>query len=264
MKLKTGFTLIELLVVIAIIAIIAALMFPVFGRAKVAAKKASATANVRQLSMGIQMYGTDYDEMYVPYHDVKTSIGLPDPTGRGYWMVKISSYLGSNPKASGMINMALAEDLSPMFFDPNEPFKTQLNSGCNFGVVSSWGISEAIVDQLGTETRPATQTPVPMFVFQNPSTTVLLAQTRDWVCDAQFPGSALAVTPIKSGLGWSAKQTTDGFYGSVQSVFRPSDPGDALGKNLVATMDGSVKLVPAHELVEKKEWWLPGDGDDYR
>jgi prepilin-type N-terminal cleavage/methylation domain-containing protein len=61
---KRAFTLIELLVVIAIIAILAAILFPVFAQAKVAAKKAAALSNVRQIGLGILLYTIDYDDMY--------------------------------------------------------------------------------------------------------------------------------------------------------------------------------------------------------
>jgi len=61
-----GFTLIELLVVIAIIAILAAILFPVFAQAREAARKTSCASNLRQLGMGIQMYHQDYDKKY-PY-----------------------------------------------------------------------------------------------------------------------------------------------------------------------------------------------------
>jgi len=59
-----GFTLIELLVVIAIIAILAAILFPVFAQAKIAAKKTADLSNVKQLSLGVLMYGGDYDDTY--------------------------------------------------------------------------------------------------------------------------------------------------------------------------------------------------------
>ncbi|MBS1709905.1 MAG: prepilin-type N-terminal cleavage/methylation domain-containing protein [Armatimonadetes bacterium] len=62
-KHKKAFTLIELLVVIAIIAILAAILFPVFAQAKVAAKKASSLSNVKQLVLADQMYSGDYDDM---------------------------------------------------------------------------------------------------------------------------------------------------------------------------------------------------------
>jgi len=59
---RRGFTLIELLVVIAIIAILAAILFPVFARAREKARQASYLSNVKQLMLGIMMYTNDYDE----------------------------------------------------------------------------------------------------------------------------------------------------------------------------------------------------------
>ncbi len=59
---KRAFTLIELLVVIAIIAILAAILFPVFAQAKLAAKKAADLSNVKQITLGSIMYGGDFDD----------------------------------------------------------------------------------------------------------------------------------------------------------------------------------------------------------
>jgi prepilin-type N-terminal cleavage/methylation domain-containing protein/prepilin-type processing-associated H-X9-DG protein len=61
-----GFTLIELLVVIAIIAILASILFPVFGRARENARRSSCQSNLKQLGLGIGQYTQDYDEKY-PY-----------------------------------------------------------------------------------------------------------------------------------------------------------------------------------------------------
>jgi len=63
---RRGFTLIELLVVIAIIAILAAILFPVFSRAREAARKTSCQSNLRQIGTAIAMYAQDWDERY-PY-----------------------------------------------------------------------------------------------------------------------------------------------------------------------------------------------------
>jgi prepilin-type N-terminal cleavage/methylation domain-containing protein/prepilin-type processing-associated H-X9-DG protein len=60
-----AFTLIELLVVIAIIAILAAILFPVFARAREAARKASCQSNMKQILTAMAMYRNDYDEMNV-------------------------------------------------------------------------------------------------------------------------------------------------------------------------------------------------------
>lgn len=61
---KKAFTLIELLVVIAIIAILAAILFPVFAQAKTAAKKTVAISNQKQIGTGFMLYLADYDDMY--------------------------------------------------------------------------------------------------------------------------------------------------------------------------------------------------------
>jgi prepilin-type N-terminal cleavage/methylation domain-containing protein/prepilin-type processing-associated H-X9-DG protein len=60
--LRRGFTLIELLVVIAIIAILAAILFPVFAQAREAARKATCQSNLKQIGEAVLMYAQDYDE----------------------------------------------------------------------------------------------------------------------------------------------------------------------------------------------------------
>ncbi len=60
---RSGFTLIELLVVIAIIAILAAILFPVFAQARAKARQAACMSNLKQLGISFQMYAQDHDEM---------------------------------------------------------------------------------------------------------------------------------------------------------------------------------------------------------
>jgi prepilin-type N-terminal cleavage/methylation domain-containing protein/prepilin-type processing-associated H-X9-DG protein len=62
---RKGFTLIELLVVIAIIAILAAILFPVFAQAREKARQSTCLSNLKQLGLGTGMYTQDYDETYV-------------------------------------------------------------------------------------------------------------------------------------------------------------------------------------------------------
>jgi len=66
---RRGFTLIELLVVIAIIAILAAMLFPVFARARESARKIQCLSNVKNIATAVQMYLTDYDRLFPHEHD---------------------------------------------------------------------------------------------------------------------------------------------------------------------------------------------------
>ncbi len=80
-----GFTLIELLVVIAIIAILAAILFPVFAQARERARAISCISNLKQLGTATMMYTQDYDEMFFtqPFPGCNTDPSL-GPTG--YWL----------------------------------------------------------------------------------------------------------------------------------------------------------------------------------
>lgn len=68
-RLREGFTLIELLVVMAIVAILAAILFPVFAQAKMAAKKTASLSNLRQIGLAWSMYGNDNDNMLMRVHE---------------------------------------------------------------------------------------------------------------------------------------------------------------------------------------------------
>src|SRR5690606_31701305 len=65
-RILSGFTLIELLVVIAIIALLAAILFPVFARSRENARRASCMSNLKQISLGFLMYAEDYDGTLPP------------------------------------------------------------------------------------------------------------------------------------------------------------------------------------------------------
>jgi prepilin-type N-terminal cleavage/methylation domain-containing protein/prepilin-type processing-associated H-X9-DG protein len=89
-RLKHGFTLIELLVVIAIIAILAAILFPVFARARENARRASCQSNLKQIALGLKQYIQDYDERY-PTGGVDSS---GNPTAAWWYQPTGSTYIG--------------------------------------------------------------------------------------------------------------------------------------------------------------------------
>jgi prepilin-type N-terminal cleavage/methylation domain-containing protein/prepilin-type processing-associated H-X9-DG protein len=75
---RKGFTLIELLVVIAIIAILAAILFPVFARAREKARQTSCLSNLKQLGLGEMMYAQDYDEKYNFAYTINPTVTWPN------------------------------------------------------------------------------------------------------------------------------------------------------------------------------------------
>jgi prepilin-type N-terminal cleavage/methylation domain-containing protein len=90
---RFGFTLIELLVVIAIIAILAAILFPVFARARENARRASCQSNLKQIGLGILQYTQDYDEKMPPARITATR---PDGTnGNIPWHFLVQPYVKS-------------------------------------------------------------------------------------------------------------------------------------------------------------------------
>ena len=95
---KHAFTLIELLVVIAIIAILAAILFPVFAQARAKARAISCVSNVRQIALGMNMYSQDYDESY-PLWDWGVSShyasGPQANNGTTIWFNAITPYVKS-------------------------------------------------------------------------------------------------------------------------------------------------------------------------
>jgi prepilin-type N-terminal cleavage/methylation domain-containing protein/prepilin-type processing-associated H-X9-DG protein len=82
---KPGFTLIELLVVIAIIALLAAILFPVFGRARENARRASCMSNMKQIGLAVQQYTQDYDENMLPVRVSAGYFGAGNPATNQYF-----------------------------------------------------------------------------------------------------------------------------------------------------------------------------------
>jgi prepilin-type N-terminal cleavage/methylation domain-containing protein/prepilin-type processing-associated H-X9-DG protein len=118
MNRQRGFTLIELLVVIAIIAILAAILFPVFAQAREKARAISCLSNTKQIGLALQMYIQDYDE-HVCFNNDGNWYTLPD--GYSYintWETLIQPYIKNYavyvcPSASVNTGLYAGYDFSP-------------------------------------------------------------------------------------------------------------------------------------------------------
>jgi len=137
---RKAFTLIELLVVIAIIAILAAILFPVFARAKAAAKKTQALSNVKQLVTGYILYIQDTDGVYYE-HAQGMSVGTQGPASL-IW----SGYIYPYTK-----NVAIAND--PAASNPTQSFGGVNFTGMNYVPVDykqlSLGYNQNFTSQFG-------------------------------------------------------------------------------------------------------------------
>lgn len=115
---RKGFTLIELLVVIAIIAILAAILFPVFARARENARRSSCQSNLKQIDLGMFMYKQDYDEKWIAYGgDFATSSTVSASYHAG-WADALQPYLKSTqifqcPSESGGVGPTSTSGLTP-------------------------------------------------------------------------------------------------------------------------------------------------------
>ncbi len=99
-----GFTLIELLVVIAIIAILAAILFPVFARAREKARQTTCLSNLKQISIGWMMYASDYDETVMPV-EIPSSGDV-----KYYWWTAFNSATSTRIDDGGLIYPYMKND----------------------------------------------------------------------------------------------------------------------------------------------------------
>ena len=86
----------------------------------------------------------------------------------------------------------------------------------------------------------------------------MLVQTMDYACRGRVAGVALAVPPYFQGHeGYSAVNTIDGFYGAGTEPITLNTPRPEWGRNIVAKVDGSVKVIHRSELIDNIDNWKP-------
>jgi prepilin-type N-terminal cleavage/methylation domain-containing protein/prepilin-type processing-associated H-X9-DG protein len=110
---RRAFTLIELLVVIAIIALLAAILFPVFARARENARRSTCQSNLKQIAIGIVQYTQDYDERYPGYANPRTTPPAENVSDHG-WALNIQPYI-----KSPQVYQCPSEQYPPLTFVPS-------------------------------------------------------------------------------------------------------------------------------------------------
>lgn len=163
---RDGFTLIELLVVIAIIAILAAILFPVFARARENARRASCQSNLKQIGLGIMQYVGDYDELY-PLRRFAPVVA-PD-WDQNSWRTVIQPYVRSTQL---MVCPSNPDNDKPTF-DPE--FNRSYSGNCTWTNAEARIQPTSAADELGVFGQGF---PVPAAQLQNPATTI--AVTEMW------------------------------------------------------------------------------------
>jgi len=174
---RKAFTLIELLVVIAIIAILAAILFPVFAQAKEAAKKTVGLSNIKQQNLGAIMYSGDFDDMFV-----RNQSAANDGHGNMYWTRAIQPYVKSWPMFRDPDDQSNPYGIwtpgSPYYWDANWQ-NWGMGYGMNVEYLNNAGGDCATFDPVLGFGLPISQTSV-----QNPAATVFSADKKNVGSDA--------------------------------------------------------------------------------
>ncbi|HEY3332781.1 MAG TPA: DUF1559 domain-containing protein [Capsulimonadaceae bacterium] len=203
-KLRRGFTLIELLVVIAIIAILAAILFPVFATAREKARQTSCASNLKQLGLGVLQYVSDYDEIY-PAGQFASMYG----PGCG-WIGQIYPYV----KSSGVFGCPSDTTVVPNLSDTYHMDK------------SSYLINQVTVIPQTGNTYGITQAQ-PQSKFTAPTLSVELFEAAGF--GMHFPpqaeGSSTGEQSSGSGLGFNVQpaSVTAGMNSAAYWVDYPTD-----------------------------------------
>jgi len=208
---RVAFTLIELLVVIAIIAILAAILFPVFAQAREKARQASCISNMKQIGLAAMQYAQDYDETMVA-----SLTGVGDGTF-GAWFVPVAAYVAKtqgNPvnvfDNSPGAQDALVRNAGGVFQCPSAlPEENNLgNRGNNQGIALNYLPHQETVERTRLEGGVSVTRPVPVNDYTAPANTA-------WLMDngMQYTGSGAGAgyNPRRAFCGRASDGTLNGW-----------------------------------------------------
>lgn len=253
-----AFTLIELLVVIAIIAILAAILFPVFAKARDKARQAACLSNAKQIGLAVMMYAGDYDETY--YY--QTNINEVEEQGEGFWG---DSYLTARRwpfkywpylKSDGVFTCP--SDRAPSNARLVAPAPGNSNS---VPIRISFGPNSMMM--YGDRTRPAGSGPVAMAAIQNPAEKVFIGEScQMWSAFDTWSAANWRAANSYWGDPWPGNPPT-----TVERLTEPSTTMDRAtrhaGGNILIYCDGHAKwqrwdALPSY-YVDRTAFWAAVD-----
>jgi prepilin-type N-terminal cleavage/methylation domain-containing protein/prepilin-type processing-associated H-X9-DG protein len=231
---KRGFTLIELLVVVAIIGILAAILFPVFARARENARRASCMSNLKQMGLAVMMYVQDYDETYpADYHEdgAVPETGWWDTAGRWYWQATIYPYVK---------NIQVFRCPSSKFDASSNSRLRVANYGVNYFVI---GPTSALI-KMAQVNRPAEN-----FMIMDAGQYIV----TDVAADSSAPHSGIAGTSmyIPGACAFNGTTMSSASYGDPQRVDCNTDRN--LGGVNIAFADGHAKWLNYKTVAEESQ-----------
>lgn len=261
-----AFTLIELLVVIAVISILAAILFPVFARAREYGYRATAISNARQIGNAEMLYQGDNDDSFVLYFTGLVSIssqGRVYGSPMSYWPQTLTSYLGVVKITKGT-NEELVQDMPRVFVDPKKGYKEQDPVLWPVGNISSWGMSDDIAQWFCAPGVQPTYISVAPSRVVSPSECILFTETWDYYSpNHDLAGSAIAASFFDTfgGGNTGAAIYLDSPYSSSYVKSDASKEPDPKGRNVTLFCDGHAKAVTTGTLTHSGALWSIGNNN---